>query len=68
MDERAVMKRVMFAEHYGMGPAEAKKYFRSLPPVEARCDNCIYYVVNQCPDCAGTNRRPIPREEVINCR
>jgi hypothetical protein len=65
--DRVTRKRVMFAQHYGMG-AENLKRLRSRPPIGVTCDECIYFLVNKCPHCVGTNRVPIPNAEVVKCR
>lgn len=63
----AQQKQVMYAQHYGMSGARLRK-LHSQPPVMVKCDDCIYSMPGECPECEGTNRIEIPMAEVMRCR
>lgn len=60
-------KHVLYAQHYNMDGARLRK-LHSQPPVMVKCDDCIYSMPGECPECAGTYRTEIPTAEVMTGR
>ena len=64
---RAESKVLNYALNYGMSERRLISLY-SRPPGNVQCIECFKSLPGDCYKCAGTNRKPIPMEEVINCR